>query len=125
MIPLTHSVPVSDTHSRDQLNQKQDGDIAQELVVCKRLAELFQLQKVLPLSKASATREQKSRRMRRHDCLQASSWCHARVPRETIICLLLRCTMKVSNENALIYFCGLILHLLFANIERIELFSTT
>ena len=30
--------------------------------------------------KASATREQKSRRTRRHDLLQMSSWCHMDAP---------------------------------------------
>ena len=69
--------------------------------------------------------EQKFRRMRRHAFLQASSWCHMDAPRETIICLRLRCTMKVSNENALTFFCGLILHLLPVNLELAELVSTT
>ena len=56
--------------------------------------------------KASATRERKSRRTRRHDFLQMSSWCHTDAPRKTIISLRLRCSMKVPNENALTVFAG-------------------
>ena len=73
--------------------------------------------------KASVTRERKSRRAR-HDFLQASSWCLTGAPRETVICSRPRCTTKVSNENALTFFCGLILHLLSADLELIELVST-
>ena len=46
-------------------------------------------------------------------------------PRKPIICSRLRCSMKVSNENALTFFCGLILHLLSVDLQLIELVSTT
>ena len=46
-------------------------------------------------------------------------------PHKTIICLRLMCSMKVSNENTLTFFCKLILHLAPVDLELIELVSTT
>ena len=70
-------------------------------------------------------RERTSRRTRRPNFLQASSSCHTDAPRKMIVGSRLRRSIKVSNENALPYFCGLILHLLPVDLELLELVFTT
>ena len=87
--------------------------------------DLDAVKHLLRMYKSSDTRERKSRRTRCCNFLQASSWCHTEAPSESIICLRLRCSIKVFNENALTFFCELILRLLPVNLELIELVSTT